>query len=63
MTTIEQGYVAQGYELPAGYTWEGVAAYRRENAIGKIYVPVAVGGRCCAWGVPMKDGEFLSHAA
>lgn len=62
MTAIEQGYVAQGYKLPEGYTWEHVAAQRvAELAIADIYVPVAIGGCACAWGVPMSNGKFLTH--
>ncbi len=61
MTQIERDYVAQGYKLPDGYTWEHVAAQRAEFKIAGIYVPVATGGGACAWGVPMRDGEFLTY--
>ncbi len=61
MTEIEQGYVAQGYELPIGYTWEHVAAAREEWRVPAMYVPVATGGGACTWGVPMVGGKFMTH--
>jgi hypothetical protein len=61
MTRIEASYVDQGFELPAGWTWEVVAERRAEYGIDEIYVPVANGAGCCAWGVPMMRGEFLLH--
>ncbi len=61
MTQIEAGYVAQGYELPPGCTWEMIARERVRYCINEMYVPVGRGPGCCAWGVPMIAGEFLSH--
>jgi hypothetical protein len=61
MTKIEEGYVAQGFTLPAGWTWARVAERRARYGVGAIYVPVANGHGCVAWGVPMIDGEFLTH--
>lgn len=61
MTKIEQGYEAQGYRLPVGWTWERVADVRNEYGIDPIRVPVALGPGCCAWGTPMIDGKFLTH--
>ncbi len=65
MTEIEAAYVAQGYELPAGYTWEHVHQARDDWGIREISVPVAVAacGNVCAWGVPMINGKFLTHDA
>lgn len=62
MTMIEQGYVEQGYQLPAGWDWQRVAAARAEYRIEAIYVPVALGTGVAAWGVPMRDGQFLTHS-
>lgn len=61
MTDIEQDYVEQGYTLPAGWTWAHVAECRAKYSIDEIRVPVAVGPQVVAWGVPMIDGEYLSH--
>lgn len=51
MTEIELGYVRQGYQLPAGMTWEQVSEARAKYSIGEIYVPVgtapaAASGEC-----------------
>lgn len=62
MTEIEQSYVAQGYELPAGWTWEHVATARAKYGVGAIYVPIAAAPGCVGWGVPMIDGKFLIHS-
>lgn len=59
--SIEQGYFDQGYKLPDGWTLERIAEERAKYEIGEIYVPIASGHGCVAWGVPMIDGEFLSH--
>ena len=61
MTQIEIGYVAQGYELPDGWNWADVATQRTQYEIAGIYVPVASASGCVAWGVPMRDGKFLTH--
>ncbi len=61
MSEIEAGYVAQGYVLPEGFTWEIVAESRAKYDIGAIYVPVVAGHGCCAWGVPIVNGAFLKH--
>lgn len=62
MTEIEAGYVAQGYRLPEGHTWEAVAERRAQYDIGAIYVPVVSAHRCCGWGVPIINGAFLTHS-
>ena len=61
MTKIEEGYIAQGYELPDGFTWERVGNARELFGISQICVPVACGPGVIAWGVPMRDGKFLTR--
>lgn len=61
MTAIEQGYVTQGYIIPVRMTWEQVAEARAKWNIDAIYVPVVSSAGCVGWGVPMRDGKFLTH--
>ncbi len=61
ISTIERGYLAQGYSLPAGWTWDHVATQRARWGVGAIYVPVASAGGAVAWGVPIVSGRFLKH--
>jgi len=59
MTAIESAFVAQGYSLPAGWTWERVRQVREQYDIRAYLVPVASAGGVVAWGVPMVDGRPL----
>lgn len=65
MTKIEQGYEAQGYELPAGWTWDEVHEHRARYEITDYLVPLPLaGGRrppCTCWGVPTINNKFLKH--
>lgn len=59
MNCYDRSYVAQGYSLPRGYTWETVAEARQNFAIDQHRVPVGACAGVCAWGVPIVDGRFL----
>jgi len=54
-------YLAQGYELPAGMTWEDVATSRAKHGTTPTLVPLATAPGCVCWGVPMIDGKFLDR--
>jgi hypothetical protein len=58
---IEQSYLEQGYRLPDELSWDIVERHRRRWDIGPIYVPIAIGGGCIVWGVPIIDGKHLKH--
>jgi hypothetical protein len=58
---IEQGYIDQGYQLPAGLTWARVDALRLHWRVNPLLVPEAVGGGCIGWGVPFVDGKPMKH--
>lgn len=61
-TDIERAYLDQGYVLPEGLDWEGVAKQRARWSIAPIFVPIArVPGACIGWGVPFIDGVPLKH--
>jgi hypothetical protein len=59
MTVIEAAFVAQGYELPAGWTWERVDQVRERYDIRAYLVPLVCAGGVVAWGVPMAGGKAL----
>lgn len=62
-TDIERSYLAQGYVLPEGLTWEDVAEQRGRWEIDPIFVPVArVPGACIGWGVPFVNGVPLAYS-
>ena len=61
-SAIDAGYIAQGYNLPEGWTWDRVAARRAQwRSIRPIDVPVATAPGVVAWGVPIMNGAFLKH--
>ena len=61
-TEIERAYLAQGYALPAGLTWQDVTAHRSRWDINPRFVPLArVPGACIGWGIPFVDGVPLKH--
>lgn len=60
-TTVERGYVDQGYELPEDTTWAEVHVFRDTLDIGDIYVPIVSGAGVTAWAVPYKDGRPMEH--
>jgi hypothetical protein len=61
-TEIEQAYVDQNYERPAGLTWDMVAKARARWGPDPIFVPVArIPGCCVGWAVPHVDGKPLNH--
>lgn len=71
MNLIDAGYVEQGYELPAGYTWPMVQENRARWGIDAHMVPLAVSPAAgvtvdgvayravCGWGVPYINGKPL----
>ena len=62
MNEFEQAYVAQGYRLPKGITWEMVHAHRAKYSMQEYLVPiVTVPGVCSAFGVPFKAGRPMTH--
>lgn len=61
ITEIEAGYVAQGYELPFGWTWHNVHSNRAHWGCRSIDVPLATAGGAVAWGVPFVNGKAMAH--
>ena len=59
MTAIEAAFVAQGYVLPAEWTWERVREARERYDIRAYLVPLVCAAGVVAWGVPMVDGRPL----
>jgi len=61
-TEIERAYMAQGYALPEGLSWAGVASQRARWGIAPIFVPLAhVRRASLGWGVPFINGRPLRH--
>ena len=60
-TSIESGYIAQGYILPAHLTWADVHTARERFELSPISVPVASGPGVLAWGVPFINGKPMTH--
>ncbi len=62
---ILDSYIAQGYEIPEGYTAESIGELQAKWDIRPEHVPLcSVADRqrkVLAWGVPMQDGLYLRH--
>ena len=63
LSEIERGYVAQGYCLPDGITWEMVHEARAKWGTPDFMVPVVVvPGVCVGWAVPRVNGKPMRRA-
>lgn len=56
LNNYEYAYVAKGYTLPEGLTWEAVRERRKTWEHAEWVVPIGHGPHCTAWGVPIELG-------